>query len=396
MSVVRIFIVAWFALLAGGRASAAPDPGCPECPEPMELVWCHDTQGDFDYMIPVPPHTGNTMVVDDDGTLRDYGNIGLALADAVDGDRIYVCPGDYYERVTIDMDIELIGVMGADVTFIRWDFGQPVITVKASSVIRGFTIHGADYNETCYYGGAIQISGSEGHPFTTQLIEFNKIVDNEACKAAGIFVGGASTGSWSTFVSGIIRNNVIARNHSATTNAAGVVVNCDRATNFSVINNVVAQNTVPLSSVASGLPTGGIEFVGISCTGVEARNNIAFENIGHGIAGRPGSIFEFNDSFANGSDAVPGLGNIIVDPMFADPVNFWLLPSSMCIDAGDPLPAYDDVDGTTNDMGAYGGGSATGCGRDQTRVQSTRRARPELTASRSAPGVPPGPSWRSA
>jgi hypothetical protein len=32
-----------------------------------------------------------------------------------------------------------------------------------------------------------------------------------------------------------------------------------------------------------------------------------------------------------------------------------LQSTSPCIDAGDPDPALNDADGTTNDMGAYGG-----------------------------------------
>ncbi|UCD85474.1 MAG: right-handed parallel beta-helix repeat-containing protein, partial [Deltaproteobacteria bacterium] len=55
-----------------------------------------------------------------------------------------------------------------------------------------------------------------------------------------------------------------------------------------------------------------------------------------------------------------GIGNINADPLFIDPIakNFHLQPTSPCIDAGDPDPAYNDPDGSRNDMGAYGGQNA--------------------------------------
>ncbi|MBC8415330.1 MAG: right-handed parallel beta-helix repeat-containing protein [Candidatus Cloacimonetes bacterium] len=49
-----------------------------------------------------------------------------------------------------------------------------------------------------------------------------------------------------------------------------------------------------------------------------------------------------------------GIGNIDLNPLFENPENgnLNLLPSSPCIDAGDPNPIYYDPDGTVNDMGA--------------------------------------------
>ena len=48
-----------------------------------------------------------------------------------------------------------------------------------------------------------------------------------------------------------------------------------------------------------------------------------------------------------------GPGNIEEDPLFS--VNFYLKSASPCRDAGDPDSQYDDLDGTRNDMGIYGG-----------------------------------------
>lgn len=58
-----------------------------------------------------------------------------------------------------------------------------------------------------------------------------------------------------------------------------------------------------------------------------------------------------------------GYGNLCADPRFVRTAwgtegNYHLLPGSPAIDAGDPAPAWNDADGTRNDLGAYGGPGA--------------------------------------
>ena len=52
-----------------------------------------------------------------------------------------------------------------------------------------------------------------------------------------------------------------------------------------------------------------------------------------------------------------GTGNIHMNPLFEDTVDCCLSSSSPCIDAGDPNEKYNDLDGSRNDMGCYGGHS---------------------------------------
>ncbi len=69
----------------------------------------------------------------------------------------------------------------------------------------------------------------------------------------------------------------------------------------------------------------------------------------------------------------PGTGNFDADPVFAgpgpDPLDYFVLPASPCVDAGDPSPAADDgcpevAFGTSrNDVGARGGPGNCGWGR---------------------------------
>lgn len=51
------------------------------------------------------------------------------------------------------------------------------------------------------------------------------------------------------------------------------------------------------------------------------------------------------------------MGFINVDPKFENPAfnNFHLKEGSTCIDAGNPAAEYNDIDGSVNDLGAYGG-----------------------------------------
>ena len=49
--------------------------------------------------------------------------------------------------------------------------------------------------------------------------------------------------------------------------------------------------------------------------------------------------------------------DISLDPMFVNALSddFHLSSGSPCTDAGNPDPAYNDPNGSRNDMGAYGG-----------------------------------------
>ncbi len=61
-----------------------------------------------------------------------------------------------------------------------------------------------------------------------------------------------------------------------------------------------------------------------------------------------------------------GVGNINVNPIFLSTTNLMIVPGSRCIDAGNPVAAYNDTCfppslGTArNDIGAHGGPGACG------------------------------------
>ncbi len=83
-----------------------------------------------------------------------------------------------------------------------------------------------------------------------------------------------------------------------------------------------------------------------------------------------GSAFTYNDIYpAEVEGMTLDTSNLFEDPRFVTDVtsspevpadwDLHLQPSSPCIDAGNPDPTYNDKDGSRNDMGAYGGPTAS-------------------------------------
>jgi len=84
----------------------------------------------------------------------------------------------------------------------------------------------------------------------------------------------------------------------------------------------------------------------------EIQNNIFYKNSSYTpdpliaiVSGDTSKIFEQYNflSFEN------------MDPLFISETDLHLMPNSPCIDSGNPDPAFNDLDGTRNDQGAYGG-----------------------------------------
>jgi hypothetical protein len=100
-------------------------------------------------------------------------------------------------------------------------------------------------------------------------------------------------------------------------------------------------------------PWGGRVFTGDA----DFRNNIVVDCQAWDLHPMNASYNLFWDNGVDYAPVLSGTGTLFVAPLFADPasLDFSLLPGSPAIDAGDPNPAYDDADGSRNDMGASGG-----------------------------------------
>ncbi|GAB4273433.1 MAG: hypothetical protein Kow0092_28770 [Deferrisomatales bacterium] len=296
-----------------------------------------------------------TITVDDDGP-ADAPTIsrGLALADP--GDTVLVKEGTYVDNVILVNHVDVIGA-GPDVTTILPRADQAVVLADdvLGATLSGFTVSGGGRVDTCIdiYGGSPVIS--------------NNIVSN--CKRRGISIVNAS--------SAIVTGNIVTMNGRTDNGFTDYGIIILHSTPFLANNLILDQPEVGV--YVGWEDSEGTQFInntvvnnrydGIWCyrSSPTVKNNI-FTGNGFGIAASHGAAapkISYNDVWGNGDDynsqsggvAAPGPGDISADPMFADAGSgdYHLSEGSPCIDAGDPNPAYDDLDGTRNDMGAYGG-----------------------------------------
>jgi hypothetical protein len=164
----------------------------------------------------------------------------------------------------------------------------------------------------------------------------------------------------------VVANNLFQGNLAAAGGGAITMASHGNAT--LLLNNTLVGNE---STQGAGLFFEPFENLGGSAS---VQNNLVAHNTGFGIfttlSALP-TVFLFNNTFGNtagsygatiGSVVVP-VNNLSVDPSFVtwSPDGDWsnddlhLDVGSLCIDAGNPDPAFADVDGTLNDLGMYGG-----------------------------------------
>lgn len=230
--------------------------------------------------------------------------INAAIAKASAGDTVFVWDGIYRENVVINKRILVMGA-GHQTTKIIPESGNSVTLASG-------------YSQTVLSGLALTAPGGTG--IYSPLLVGDLTLRNCAithCTGWGILVDGGSSVNRQIFVkSCLIDQN--GRDGIQFTNGS-----------IYVFNSVISGN--------NGYPL-------------------------HII----GSTAYFADhccAYGNTYNSLSGEGNLLVDPQFVDPVagNYHLQPGSPCIDAGRPGTAYEDCDGTRNDMGVYGGPDAV-CG----------------------------------
>lgn len=157
----------------------------------------------------------------------------------------------------------------------------------------------------------------------------------------------------------VLQNNLITNLYICSRTISGVGLDADNSTVF-LYNNIFA-GIDGLDNTVRGLAVNAYN------TNLVAKNNI-FCNNKNGqetvyFAGTGTLDFSYNDIWNNatGQDTTGvtfGPGNIALDPLFVGSQDFHLSTGSPCINAGDPDAQFNDLDGTRNDMGAYGGPSA--------------------------------------
>jgi hypothetical protein len=224
------------------------------------------------------------------------------------------------------------------------------------------------------YGGGMYVA--DGAPTVDDVL----FRTNYADAGGGLYATdtGSVTMTWTTF-----------DENSASSGGGFASAGSISATNSILVNNTassdgssiggagadVADGTTSLTNVAGAGNDGmGSLYIGASGS-AEVMNSILVENEdGYVIDGESGASHDISYSDVYSSDGDGAYSSVIGDQtgsngnISANPVfNTWsdndnygddnlrLKSTSPGIDAGNPASAYNDVDGSANDMGAYGG-----------------------------------------
>ncbi len=232
--------------------------------------------------------------------------INAAIAKASAGDTVFVWDGFYRENVSIAKQITLLGA-DATTTIVSPSTGNAISTLPNCSgvIIQGLTA-------TAPTGHGIVLTGTGPRYVRNCIIR--------QCGLDGLWSG--EIGGTSYVANVIIFKNTL----RGITHFEG---------SFYLFNSIVAGNGT--AGVCGQFPDRPFSYT-FSC-------------------------FYDNNSLAFCGYSGAGAGIVIESPQFIESSNgdFHLALGSPCIDSGREGPAYEDCDGTRNDMGVYGGPDAV-CG----------------------------------
>jgi uncharacterized protein YkwD len=254
----------------------------------------------------------------------EFATLAEALAYAKGDVIVQLAAGTFDETTPIGVPTPGIWIQGAgiDETVIRGDGTGHVLEASVDALIRDLTITG----------------GGSGY-FESGLWNTRGHVEVRNCRFTGNNVG-IFTWCFSPDCDAVVtvRNSIFDHNARAAIDA-----------NEHGVHHLV-NNTI----VANG--RGAV----LNNPGSVIENTIIVDNAGDGLAGIGSATARYNDVWGNGrnySGIEAGTGDIGVDPLFVDAgaEDYRLQASSPCRDAGNPASEYDDLDGSRNDMGAYGG-----------------------------------------
>lgn len=322
-------------------------------------------------------------------------NDHLTIQEAIDasrpGDTIVVASGTFFfysGNITIDKEsITLRSSFGPDTAIIKGRTDRPVITFSENchATIQGFTITGLDETEgESLKGGGVYCGKASAPTIIDCVISNNRavmgggiycdemsspkmvnvrFVNNRAKVSGGgvfafkafpditrsRFVGNRTSNTGGGFHSykgaPRIRNSLFWKNVAL----SGGGVSCDESL-CSLINNTIVENRG--ASYGGGVFIDGGATKILNCIVWENGDDLYSESFG--TASRP------DHTNISDGDFLRINGNLSENPMFVDMArgDFRLMPESPCRDAGHSAAAYNDTDGSRNDMGAYGGPEA--------------------------------------
>jgi len=309
----------------------------------------------------------------------DYTSIQSAIQAAEVGDSILVGPGTYYENIDfVIKNLYVSSTNGADVTIIESVTGNiPTVRIFYAGycTFNGFTVTGANGapgilayssnttitncdiwgNHASYRGGGVfsdiygsinlignkihhniadDIGGGFAVVFSKEtIVSNNEIFENEAQRGSAVFASRADR-----YHPMVFSDNLIYRNKNLIPKNSSVYLTSD--------DNICYNNTIALNE-------GGFS-VRRDNNNIIHSNIIAFNEIGY-ITSSDNSVARYNCIYGNGlGDTSAYLYGINEDPLFNDTSinDFSLLSHSLCINSGHPDSNYNDIDGTTNDIGS--------------------------------------------
>ncbi|MBT5750758.1 MAG: hypothetical protein HOI39_06505, partial [Flavobacteriales bacterium] len=350
----------------------------------------------------------NTLLVP-----SQYSTIQSAINASVNGDTILVSDGTYNENITIlAKSITIKSINGAGNTTINANGTVIFIQNTTDDVtIDGFTINsnsnGSGYANSakCIAAEFSQVriinnilnASSNNYQSTAVGVRLNdcdySIISDNSMTSLLTVNGNYSASAWGigmddsdALISG---NNIFSQvSGFGGQPAPAQGIHHWQGCNSQIFNNTIIaicpsyaegisntgqmrvyNNTIYVSSTNSSYVGKCIE----SWPNPEENNISIYGNIlygdgsrsqGLGVSDGPNVFADYNCSYNHGStfpddinNLLPGENNILSDPMFVNFNNydFSLSGGSPCIDAGMTSDLYNDLDGSRNDMGSFGG-----------------------------------------
>ncbi len=243
-----------------------------------------------------------------------------------DGDTVFVLGGTYYVK-SFSFKNKYLLLTKADTSgtpIIKWEptlYHTGDILPDSSFIhmnngtIQGFIIEGG----VAKFGGGVL---AEGNAQIVNCGIFNNNANYRIGDGGGIYLSGNAS----------IYNSIILNNHAANL-GEGIFIN-DLAQNVNIINCTIVNNNVYSES-----------------PNVQIINSILWKSY-LPLDPYPTVIYSYAGQHWFDQDSTNLLGNVF----FVNPESdFHLLPGSIGLDGGNPDPSFNDIDGTRNDIGAYGG-----------------------------------------
>ncbi len=284
----------------------------------------------------------------DGTTTKPFSQINDAVAFSGKGDTVYVMPGEYNCSIALKDHIALIG-SGALTTTVISPPSSMAVSTGSDNLIKGFTF---------LTGAGIQCHGNNvtitENIFTHQggnfdlaigaVSQVNTVIAKNIILGYAMGIQSVSTPP-SSNAQTTIRNNII-RCSMAGVQSVGSDVSC-------INNSFIIEGTS-----ATGISgDGNLKILNNCFAGVPAEGSY-HRSISINPYGATAQI-QYNDRWNTDGDSQDTVDatNIKVDPQFKNVSkgNFHLQPASLCRNAGNPTAQYNDLDGSRNDIGSYGG-----------------------------------------